>query len=129
LSRPTFIQILPYDEAREASYKSSRQNTLNAQIAKQTGLRWIVEAMVGGDLSGINPMDCAQNMTGESIFVDKEAIASQIRGLCGVLRGHQTVLVGHNLLIDLINFYKTFIGDLPEKVEDFQKAIHQIFPM
>ncbi|KAH0561953.1 hypothetical protein GP486_003338 [Trichoglossum hirsutum] len=129
LSRPTFIQILPYDEAREASYQSSRQNALNAQISKQTGLRWVVEAMVGGDLSGINPMDCAQNTTGESVFIDKEAISSQMRGLRDALHGRRTILVGHNLFTDLINFYKAFIGDLPEEVEDFQKVIHQIFPM
>jgi poly(A)-specific ribonuclease len=88
-----------------------------------------VEAMLGGDLSGINPMDCARNVTGESIFVDKEAITSQLQGLRDALRGRKTVLAGHNIFTDLINFYKTFIGDLPEKVEDFQVIIHQIFPM
>ncbi|KAI9780067.1 MAG: hypothetical protein M1839_007049 [Geoglossum umbratile] len=129
ISKPTFIQVIAYDEARETSHRSSRLNALKAQISKQTGLRWLVEAMVGGDLSGINPMDCAQNTTGEPVFVNKDTITSQLNGLRDALRGHHTILVGHNLFTDLVYFYNTFIGILPDQVDDFGEIIHQLFPM
>jgi poly(A)-specific ribonuclease len=129
VSKPTFIQILAYNEARETSHRSGRMNALKAQVSKQTGLRWLVEAMVGGDLSGIDPMDCAQNMSGEPVFVDKGAITRQLNRLRDTLREHQTVLAGHNLFTDLVYFYNTFIGILPEQVEDFGEAIRGLFPM
>ena len=37
--------------------------------------------------------------------------------------------MGHNCFTDLIYLYAAFIGPLPERVEDFQKQIHEMFPV
>ena len=40
-----------------------------------------------------------------------------------------TVLVGHNLFLDLVYFYSTFFGPLPDRVGDFQHIIAGLFPL
>ena len=91
-------------------------------------MRWLVEAMVGGDLSGIDVRSFARSTTGEAIFVNLEAVRSQLTTLQDQLKGRRTVLVGHNLFTDLLYFYQCFFGPLPDKVEDFQRTIHALFP-
>ncbi len=41
----------------------------------------------------------------------------------------EAVVVGHNLFTDLVCLYKTFVGPLPERVEEFQERIHNLFPV
>lgn len=41
--------------------------------------------------------------------------------------GRKHVLVGHNLLIDIINLYKCFVGPLPETVGEFSKILESSF--
>ena len=96
---------------------------------RQIGLRWLVEAMVGGELGAIDPRIFARSPTGQPIFVDLEVITRQFHDLQHRLRQTRTVLVGHNLFMDLINFYKCFFGQLPDRVEDFQSIMNQLFPM
>ncbi|KAF8466616.1 CAF1 family ribonuclease-domain-containing protein [Kalaharituber pfeilii] len=43
--------------------------------------------------------------------------------------GRRTVLVGHNLFMDLLHLYNCFIGKLPDKVEEFVHLIHTSFPI
>jgi len=90
------------------------------QLSRQIGLRWLVEAMVCGDLAGIDPRSFARSVTGEPVFVDPEAVSRHFEQLKDQLKGHQT---------DLVNFYKCFLGKLPDRVEDFQKTMHKLFPM
>lgn len=82
---------------------------------------------MGGDLSAMDPrvfLGCISN----SAPVDAKALLSYSDDLQSKLKSRQSVLVGHNLFTDLINFYKCFIGDLPDRIEDFQEAIHALFP-
>jgi len=55
MSKPDYIQVIPLDEEREATWKSQRKKKIKEQIATQTGFRWVVEAMSGGDLSRLDP--------------------------------------------------------------------------
>lgn len=87
-----------------------------------------MEAMVGGDLSGINARNFARTITGEPMFLDLEATKSRLSALQERLKTRRTVLVGHNLFMDLLYFYQCFFGQLPDRVEDFQKTIHSLFP-
>lgn len=41
---------------------------------------------------------------------------------------HRPILVGHNQMADLCFLYRTFIGHLPDRLEEFQDTIHAIFP-
>jgi hypothetical protein len=38
-------------------------------------------------------------------------------------------LVGHNMMLDLLHIYHSFIRPLPPKFEDFRSEMHQLFPV
>ncbi|KAL8941848.1 MAG: hypothetical protein Q9211_001656 [Gyalolechia sp. 1 TL-2023] len=120
IGRGSFIQIVAYDKEREVSEQQYRTRKFEEVLGRQIGLRWLVEAVCGGDMSAmdinsINP-------------VVKAPVAADIISLREQLSGQSTVLVGHNLFLDLIYFYVCFFGPLPDKVEEFQRTIHQLFP-
>ncbi|KAL8728007.1 MAG: hypothetical protein Q9166_005678 [cf. Caloplaca sp. 2 TL-2023] len=118
-----FIQIVAYDKEREDAKQQHRIRIFEERLTQQIGLRWLVEAVRGGDLSAINPDSF--NQGGE---VRQESANAKLIRLRKQLWGRSTVLVGHNLFMDLIYFYACFFGPLPDKVEDFQRVIHELFP-
>ncbi|KAI9845244.1 MAG: hypothetical protein M1837_004999 [Sclerophora amabilis] len=128
-SRPSFIQIVEYDEGREESLKQGKMKRLEEQLSRQIGLRWLIEAMIGGDISRIDERSFARDRASEPVFVDMAEIRKQFTALQERLAAQRTVLVGHNMFTDLVNLYHTFLGALPEKVVDFQDRLHQLFPM
>lgn len=124
ISRPGFIQIVAFDQEREDLVKKGRNTYFEEKLARQIGLRWVVEAMVGGDLSAIDPKTIDQ-----SVEDRLEEITHQLDEIRSRLKGKKVILVGHNLFLDLINFHTCFFGQLPESVKDFQKIMHQLFPI
>lgn len=64
----------------------------------------------------------------ESYNTKKDSVEEKYEGLFDRLKSKKTILVGHNVFIDLIYFYSSFLGQLPNKVEDFEHRIHEIFP-
>ncbi|KAK2769718.1 hypothetical protein FQN52_006338 [Onygenales sp. PD_12] len=128
IGRSTFIQIIPYDKQREEYFRHDKSRSLQEKIVQQTGFRWVVEGLVGGDLSNIDPnifMGCPNSTHADG----KSSLLQYSRDLQSKLKRRRPVLVGHNLFTDLINFYKCFIGDLPDRLEDFREAIHALFPL
>lgn len=123
ISRQGFIQIVAYDEERENAEQQYRNKKFEETLARQIGLRWLVEAICGGDMSGINP-----NSFHTAVKTRQERAAAEFISNREQLEGHSTVLVGHNLFLDLIYFHACFFGPLPDKVEDFQRTIHDLFP-
>ncbi|KAI9760982.1 MAG: Mitochondrial beta-keto-acyl synthase [Chaenotheca gracillima] len=128
-SRPGFVQITKFNQDRENSMKKSKQKRLDEQLSRQIGLRWLWEAMVGGDLSGIDERSFTKSQTGEPLFVNLAEITSRIAALQSKFASRPTVLVGHNMFTDLVCLYHTFFGPLPEKVEEFQLLSHRLFPL
>ena len=123
VNRQSFIQIIDYDEQRETQLKYRRLRYFEKDLGQQIGLRWIVEAMVGGDLSGLDPNEFLVYVEGR-----QEEVVEQVNALKASLENKRTVLVGHNVFMDLMYFYKCFFGALPARVEDFQRIIHDLFP-
>ncbi|KAI4253718.1 MAG: hypothetical protein LQ352_003516 [Teloschistes flavicans] len=123
ISRPGFIQVVAYNKERDDSEQKFRAQKLEERLSKQIGLRWLVEAIHGGDLSGIDAYSSISALGDKS-----DIVSSRLNNLRKQLMGQSTVLVGHNLFLDLIYFYACFFGPLPNRVEDFQKVIHDIFP-
>lgn len=123
ITRPGFIQIVPYDREREDAQQKSRARMFEEKLTRQIGLRWPIEAICGGDLSAINSHSffTTQKARQEKIAADFVQVREQ-------LKGNSTVLAGHNLFLDLIYFYACFFGPLPDQVEDFQRTIHELFP-
>jgi hypothetical protein len=99
-------------------------NTLFSQI---TGLTWIFEALVGGDLSGIQPEWFASNSS-DKPEDQLPYIKVELAQIIATLQKKKHILVGHNIFTDLAFLYKTFIGNLPATVKNFQAEIHELFP-
>ncbi|TAQ85737.1 hypothetical protein B7494_g5940 [Chlorociboria aeruginascens] len=100
---------------------------LDQKQEDEVGLRWIFEALSGGDLSDIEPAWFCS--TSEE---DKEqnlgAITKELKEVTETLKAKKHVIVGHNLFMDLAFLYATFVGKLPILVEHFKEDIHQLFP-
>ncbi|KAF2144217.1 uncharacterized protein K452DRAFT_285466 [Aplosporella prunicola CBS 121167] len=129
LSKPSAIQLKAYDEEREKSYLESKKRGLRKSIERQTGFRWIVEALCGGSLT-MDPKSFARDvLTGEPKTVDIDDLNARIGRARANLKMRRPVLVGHNLFTDIIYFYRTFIGELPPTLDEFQKKVHELFPL
>ena len=128
-SKSSFVQIVAYDKAREDAIQTGRERRFDEQLSRQIGFRWLIEAMVGGDLFALDRKSLARGTKGEPVFLDPEALNRELDDLQRKLRQRRTVLVGHNLFTDLVNLYQALLGPLPEQVEDFQRAIHELFPL
>ncbi|KAL3473972.1 CAF1 family ribonuclease [Aspergillus californicus] len=127
IGRPSWVQIIEYDEDREKMVRDNRVQWMRDRVWKETGFRWVAEALAGGDLSHLGPqyfhtMKANTLSHGQSL----EGFADQFKEQ---LKSHRPALVGHNLFTDLIYFFRCFFGSLPERVEDFQSMVHEHFPV
>ncbi|KAI9833651.1 MAG: hypothetical protein M1826_006742 [Phylliscum demangeonii] len=129
IGKSSFIQVTTHDQEREDGIKRSRQKRLDEQLARQIGFRWVIDALLGRDISGIDLKSMARNLSGSPAFVDPEALAREMSSLQTELKRKPTVLVGHNVFLDLLYLHQAFLGPLPDRVEDFQETIHQLFPL
>jgi poly(A)-specific ribonuclease len=84
--------------------------------------------LAGGNLASIDPKWFSVAVDGQPAFIDLSAKEKELDDIREALKEKPRTLVGHNLFTDLIFIYKTFIGNLPDKVTDFSKLVHEIFP-
>jgi len=122
-----FVQITNPTAEQQTHEKEFREKMREREISKAIGFRWLVEAIVGGDISGLHPdylkPALPSKAEGETPM---QALHNKLKA---ELKSVPKVLVGHNCFTDLINFYKCFIGDLPVRVEEFTSKVHQLFPI
>lgn len=126
----TFMKVVRIDPQREAGVIAGRKMVFEAALKKETGFRWVIEALFGGDISGIDSSWFAVDYNGDSKWIDTNKINCDLADISDKIKtNHRTrLLIGHNLFMDLAFLYQTFIGDLPERVEDFQTVIHDLLP-
>ncbi|KAF2497798.1 CAF1-domain-containing protein [Lophium mytilinum] len=129
ISRPDRILVVPLDAEREANHRRMRKKNIKKDIDHRVGFRWVVEALVGGNLERLDPIYLAQSAAGYSEFVDLRGIKDRLYHANDILKRKPRVLVGHNMFTDLVYFYQAFIGELPDTADEFQKAIHKLFPI
>lgn len=122
ISRPGYIQVVAYSKEREDALQTSRMSAFEERLKRQIGLRWLVEAMTGGDLEAI------ESWNSPPAASESKKAKPRYPGLFTRLKTNRIVLVGHNLFIDLVYFYACFIGRLPDRVETFQEVMHRFFP-
>jgi poly(A)-specific ribonuclease len=116
--------------ANHPQKKNEQSKIFNERVAVQMGIRFIFEALSGGDLSGIDPLWSHKPASHEEDTSAKRAeLQAELKDLTRRLKQKQHVLVGHNLFTDLCFLYKTFIGRLPAGVGDFQSQVHTLFPI
>ena len=128
--RDKCIVIKKRNELHEAADLSKKKAASNERIKRQVGFRIIVDALSGLNLDGFDLMRFAKDpITGDSINFDRQNLASRFHRAGHALLHRRPVLVGHNMFLDLVYFYRAFIGALPESVTEFTALIHAIFPM
>jgi hypothetical protein len=110
-----------------AIQRPSRRTSISCSHTS-LGLRWIFEALAGGDLSGIDP-EWFVNKNSEKPEEQLPAVKQELARVIEKLQNEVHVIVGHNLFTDLGFLYKTFIGALPANVKHFQEDIHYLFPI
>jgi poly(A)-specific ribonuclease len=106
IGRQECIRIVPFDAAREADNTRRLKQRVKDQIFRQTGFRWVFEALARGDIDRRNPPFIARSsagMDGQDRF--DRALER--------LKSTQPVLVGHNMFTDIVYLYRTFVGELP----------------
>ena len=115
------------DPVREGDEPWRRQAAI--AISQQTGFCWIAEALSAGQLNDLDPNLCGVHIAGEVDAPNRKEFGRRLREIIQACVEKPKILVGHNCLLDLVYLYKFFFGDLPEKVEDFQAAVHLTFPL
>lgn len=129
LSKRGFVQIVKYDKEREDRVAADRKKELSERINRQKGFRWIIEALLGSDLSRLDLRECARDpKTGEHVFADMDQFRAQFDRAHALMRRNPRTIVGHNCFLDLVYVYRTFIGDLPPTVTEFQRKLHALWP-
>ncbi|KIW19402.1 hypothetical protein PV08_03697 [Exophiala spinifera] len=121
-----FVQITNPTAEQQESEKELREQMRERDIANAVGFRWLIEAITGGDISRLPHFYVSAGFPEGQV---PEEIQGFLDKLQDSLRKRKGALVGHNCLTDLINLYRCFIGDLPDRVEDFSSKLHDLFPV
>jgi len=137
-----FIQLIPYDQEYERVKQDRKSEWFERTLTSQIGLRWVVEAMCPdidpvlpdeyGRPNSFGDLDAVTSWNYPSVEMSPDNVASVTRlhaELVDELSRKKTVLVGHNLFLDLIYLYQCFIGPLPDKVEAFTYTLSYLFPL
>jgi poly(A)-specific ribonuclease len=113
IGRSECVRIVDFDPVREAENTRRIKSRVKEQIARQTGFRWIFEALASGNVDGADPLYIARNMGGVILGADSHDIRDRYDRAVERLRTRQPVLVGHNMFTDIVYLYRTFVGQLP----------------
>jgi len=84
--------------------------------------------LTGGDFAGMQTHLMAQDNSNDPELC-RDAVEKKFEEVKAKLKKKEHVLIGHNIFTDLVCLYKTFVGSLPLRVEDFQSLIHGLFPI
>lgn len=124
--RSGFVQIEMMNEDKDKERQSAQLRGAQDKVRKSVGFRWIIEALIGGDLAGLEEKHFQCLMDPEQTTFTQQDLVDQVK-----LRLQKTrpILVGHNCMLDLMFLCSCFIGPLPDTVEEFQKLLHGLFPM
>ena len=137
-----FIQLKSFDKDREQQVLQAKKDKFAVDLTSQIGLRWIAEALcpavdeelpqecippnAHGDLTKVFPWSLPPILSNED---DQEGYVDRHSETMCKLQKRGTVLIGHNVFLDLMYFYTCFFGSLPDRVEDFQRVMGRLFPM
>jgi poly(A)-specific ribonuclease len=129
IGRPTFVQIKYYDEERERLTNEEKARRTEERVLRQTGFRWVIEALIGGNLELLDNRVFANILTDPDRNPEKMKLDDFAESLKSKLKGNRPVLVGHNLFMDIIYLYQCFLGSLPDDVDEFTKLMKDHFPV
>ena len=117
-----FIQVVIRDDAKEKEGQTAKNESYERRLAAAIGLRWPVEAMARGNLARINPRII------QTPIHERETVTKAFEIVRDGLKSKKTVLVGHNIFMDLMFLYTCFFGPLPSSAAEFTNEIGKLFP-
>jgi poly(A)-specific ribonuclease len=120
IGRNDCIRIMPFDAAREADNTRRIKTRVKEQIARQTGFRWVFEALVGGEINNDLLYILRSNAPSDHRDRLDRALAR--------LRKNRPAIVGHNMFTDIVYLYRTFVGPLPDTLAAFNQSLHDLCP-
>jgi poly(A)-specific ribonuclease len=125
-----FVQITPLDNKREISERLQQARYRDRDISRAIEFRWLIEAISGGDITKMPPeyFTNAFSSNVEPPEDEEGALKFFICDLQQKLSSRRRVLIGHNCFTDLVYLYSCFVGQLPDRLEDFQDLIRGMFP-
>jgi poly(A)-specific ribonuclease len=112
VGRNDCVRIMNLDPVREADNTRRMKNRVKESIIRQTGFRWIFEALASdGDVDRNDPLFAASlnSMMTAEVYDVKSRYDRAIERL----KTRKPVIVGHNMFTDIVYFYRTFVGELP----------------
>jgi poly(A)-specific ribonuclease len=113
MGRQDCVRIIDLDPVREADNMRRIKSRIKESIVRQTGFRWIFEALVkGGDIDSTDPLYVART-SGMIVTADAHDIRDRYDRAVERLKKKQPVIVGHNMFTDIVYLYRTFVGTLP----------------
>lgn len=125
-----FVQITDPAHPENQKIAAFQLKEVEREVSRATGFRWLLEALVGGDITHM-PDNYLMAALPREIKPSKEGISpltSFLSDLNQRLRQRRRVLVGHNCFTDLIYLLRFFDGHLPDSVQEFQERVHELFP-
>lgn len=117
-----FIQILVRDDEKEKETQAVKNESYERRLAMAKGLRWPIEALARGDLSSISSKVIPAPLH------ELETTRKTFELLRETLKDKRTILVGHNVFMDLMYLYGCFFGPLPPTISEFSEEISKLFP-
>lgn len=121
-----FVQITNPRSEAQVDEKADREKRRELEISNAIGLRWVWEAIMGGDISKLPHHYVVAGHTSDDCPKDIQAFLNSLQKN---LRSQSRALVGHNCMTDLVNLYRCFIGDLPLTVGEFSAKLQELFPI
>lgn len=111
----------PNEDSKAGRYNLAKRRQA---VAKQTGARYLWEALRGGKFAIKIDPDLIVGENPEMI----NALRQSLLECESRLKKCRPVIVGHNMLWDLCFLFKTFVGPLPESLDTFQRLVKDNLP-
>ena len=121
-----FVQITNPSSEQQINQQEIREQKREVEIANAVGFRWILEAIMGGDISKLPHYYVVAGHPPDESPKNVQAFLNKLQTK---LKSQSRALVGHNCMTDVINLYRCFIGDLPETAREFNARLQGLFPM
>lgn len=125
-----YIKVETGSKKEQTEERDQLIRRLDRSMSTNIGFRWLTEALAGQDVSAIDFHTVPLEIKGEkNEYTSVQQFQDRIAEIREALERAPRVLVGHNCFMDLVFIYRYFYGNLPDTVEEFQEALHSIFPM
>ncbi|KAH8705276.1 putative CAF1 family ribonuclease [Talaromyces proteolyticus] len=130
IGRTDFVRIVKYDQKREEGILQQKLQRVEKRLVSERGFMWIIDALAGGDLSKLEPEVFSHLIPDRGMLgLEKDIGKLAAEKVKSRLREKRAPVVGHNLFTDLVYMWQCFFGDLPERLEDFTRLVHEKFPL